>query len=82
MWATTHPFAQTRYPRLTSPETIKAACLADRHVMRLDGRDFDDAVASELSRRLWVCIINPRFEEIIMGTRFRELIAGKMAVPA
>jgi hypothetical protein len=70
MWATTHPFAQTKYRRLSRhadglPEEIETACVS--HAARLGEYRFDPAIADELGKRLWLCIVNPRVEEMMMS---------------
>lgn len=74
MWVTTHPFAQTLYTRLTTAEQIKTACEAHPH--RLGDHEFDMSIAQQLAPRLWLSIVNPRVEEMMMGPKLRKAVIG------
>lgn len=79
MWATTHPFAQTNYSKLTTEGEIKDACTSETHKERLGGHDYDSDLGAELAKRLWLVILNDRMEEMIMGTELRKAVAARMA---
>lgn len=74
MWATTHPFAQTSYTALTTADRIKAAC--ETHAYRLGDHVFDMSIAEQLAPRLWLAIVNPRVEEMMMGRMLRRAVLG------
>lgn len=74
MWATTHPFAQNTYTQLTTAERIKSAC--ETHVERLGEHEFDMTIAQQLAPRLWLSIVNPRVEEMMMGQKLRRAVVG------
>lgn len=74
MWATTHPFAQTAYTTLTKAERIKSAC--ETHADRLGDHEFDMSIAEQLAPRLWLAIVNPRVEEMMMGRMLRRAVLG------
>jgi hypothetical protein len=76
MWATTHPFAQTNFSKLTTSEEIKAAC--DAHSARLGTHTFDQSIADQLARRLWLAIVNSRVREMIMGRELRKAVAARL----
>jgi hypothetical protein len=76
MWATTHPFAVTTYSKLASAEQIVAGCAT--HPERLGGHPVDNGIAEQLARRLWLAIINPRVEEMIMGVELRKAVAARL----
>jgi hypothetical protein len=80
MWATTHPFAQRDYMKLTSVEFIQRAC--SEHASRLGGKQFDPKMAQVLSERLWLSIVNPRVEEMMPGMAIRGFVAAKYATRA
>jgi hypothetical protein len=74
MWATTHPFALNTYTQLTTAERIRAAC--ETHVDRLGEHQFDMTIAQQLAPRLWLSIVNPRVEEMMMGQQLRKAVVG------
>jgi hypothetical protein len=74
MWATTHPFAQTTYTQLTTANRIKTACEA--HPERLGEHEFEMSTAQQLAARLWLSIVNPRVEEMMMGPKLRKAVVG------
>jgi hypothetical protein len=74
MWATTHPFAQNSYTALTTADQIKAACV--KHPDRLGDETFDMSIAEQLASRLWLAIVNPRVEEMMMGLPLRKAVRG------
>lgn len=74
MWATTHPFAQTSYKVLTTAEQIRLAC--EKYPERLGDETFDMSVAAQLASRLWLAIVNPRVEEMMMGLPLRKAVRG------
>ena len=75
MWATTHPFAQSEYTKLTSVARIQRGCEA--HPKRLAGETYDESIAKQLTERLWLSIINPRVEEMMPGTKIRQAVAAQ-----
>jgi hypothetical protein len=75
MWATTHPFALNDYTNLTSVSRIRRGCQA--HPTRLGGETFDGSIAEQLSKRLWLSIVNPRVEEMMPGADIREAVAAR-----
>lgn len=74
MWATTHPFSQTAYRELTTADRIESACKA--HAGRLGGEEFDMSIAQQLAPRLWLSIVNPRVEEMMMGKVLRSAVVA------
>lgn len=76
MWATTHPFAQTHWGRLTSAPAIAAAC--EQHPRRLSSQAYDSAMGSALSPRLWLAVVHDRTNELIMGTELRKAVVGRL----
>lgn len=76
MWATTHPFSQTKFLNLTSADEIKTACASPSHQSRLGGEDFDQNRADVLAERLWLCIVNKRVEEMMMGRELLGVVAS------
>lgn len=76
MWATTHPFAQTNYTKLTTAEQIKAAC--EKHPDRLGDHAFDLSIAEQVASRLWLAIVNGRVQEMIMGVELRKAVVGRI----
>lgn len=76
MWATTHPFAQTNFSKLTKAEQIQRAC--ETHSTRLGGQDFDPTIAEQLESRLWISIVNDRVEEMIMGRELQKAVVAKL----
>jgi hypothetical protein len=76
MWATTHPFAQSSYMKLTTTERIAQACNA--HSDRLGDHEFDASTAEQLATRLWLAIVNPRVEEMIMGLALRKAVVAQI----
>lgn len=76
MWATTHPFAQGSYGKLTTPERIATAC--DQHKERLEDHTFELSIAEQLAKRLWLAIVNPRVEEMIMGLELQKAVRAKI----
>lgn len=74
MWATTHPFAQTAYMQLTTADRIRRAC--ETHRERLGDHAFEMSTAQQLAPRLWLSIINPRVEEMMMGPNLRKAVLG------
>lgn len=80
MWVTTHPFAQTRYSKLTTDESIRASVTGE-HAGRLNGHAYDEDLGRELAKRLWLCIVSDRMlEEMRMGRRFVALVQQEMAL--
>ncbi len=67
-------FAQTRYAALTTAEQIKTAC--EQHPDRLGDEPFEMSIAEQLAPRLWLAIINPRVEEMMMGLALRKAVVG------
>ena len=76
MWATTHPFGQTNYTKLTTAGGIATACEA--HSERLARHAFDGTIAEQLAGRLWLAIINPRVEEMIMGRELQKAVTAQI----
>jgi hypothetical protein len=76
MWATTHPFAQTNYAKLTTAEQVKTACLA--HSDRLGDEEFEMSIAEQLAPRLWLAIVNQRVEEMMMGLELRKAVVARI----
>jgi hypothetical protein len=76
MWATTHPFAVTNYVNLTTEPQIRSACT--RHAGRLGGQAYDESTARQLERRLWLAIVNPRVEEMVMGTELQKAVVSRI----
>jgi hypothetical protein len=75
MWATTHPFAQTDYVRLTTASRVTRGCQA--HPERLGEHRFDESIAEQLSERLWLSIVNSRVEEMMPGIEIRQVVAAR-----
>jgi hypothetical protein len=76
MWVTTHPFAQTNYVKLTTAAQVAAAC--GQHAERLGNHPFDPSIADQVADRLWLAIVNPRVEEMIMGSELQKAVAAKI----
>ncbi len=76
MWVTTHPFAQTNYVKLTTSDQVSAAC--NQHSDRLGDHTFDQSTADQLSKRLWLAIVNPRVDEMIMGRELQKAVTAKI----
>lgn len=68
MWVTWHPFSQSKFLQLCDAGEIEQACV--RHDEYLAGRAFNHAFAETLARRLWLLIVNPRQEEMMMSRAF------------
>lgn len=78
MWATTHPFLVTEWAHLREWETIRDACQMAEHQPRLNGNALDESVARELASRLWICVVNDRVDEMIMGDELLKALRGAM----
>jgi hypothetical protein len=79
MWVTTHPFAVTKFAKLTDEPTIADACASEKHRTRLGQSTYDTALGELLAKRLWLVIVNGRMlEEMVMGDELRAAVLGKM----
>ena len=79
MWATTHPFSQNTFAKLTDEATIAEACAHETHKTRLGSDSYDPALSDLLSGRLWLVVVNDRMlEEMIMGDELRAAVLGRM----
>jgi hypothetical protein len=58
MWVTTHPFEQTAWPQLTTPDRIKEALEKDPDA--LGGEEVSLSTLSLVSERLWVLVMHER----------------------
>lgn len=79
MWATTHPFLVSRWTDLCSVDLIRESCLEDRHKAILGEQEFDPDTAEKLASRLWICVVNDRIEEMMMGPALYRNLKGAMA---
>ncbi|MEU7905294.1 hypothetical protein [Actinoplanes sp. NPDC049118] len=64
MWLTTHPFAQTKWARLRSPEEI-AEALA-KHPEALADRKLDNDLLARVASRLWLIPLHDRHRELLL----------------
>lgn len=65
MWVTTHPFAQTDWPKLTNRETIAEAVRDDTSGL-LNGEDVDEEILDLLATRVWLLVLNERQHELTL----------------
>jgi hypothetical protein len=78
MWATTHPFLVGTFLELRGKEKIKAACEDEDLKERLGDVEYDDDVAEALSQRLWLCVVNDRLKDMLMGVELLIALKGQM----
>jgi hypothetical protein len=63
MWATWHPFSQTKWPRLTSEEEIRDALRAHPEMAR---NSVDEQIVRRVAQRLWLVPMHRRQDELLM----------------
>jgi hypothetical protein len=66
IWATTHPFAQSNWPTLTSAATIQSA--AENHPHLAGDAPFDQQIGQSLAERIWLLVLSEKQEEIMLTT--------------
>jgi hypothetical protein len=76
MWATTHPFAVSRFSSLTTADHILHACAANPG--RLGTCEPDRSIAEQLAPRLWIAIVNSRVDEMIMGLELQKAVVSRL----
>ncbi|HZJ48849.1 MAG TPA: hypothetical protein VFD97_07430 [Acidimicrobiia bacterium] len=64
MWVTTHPFDQTAWPTLTSPERIKKALDKDPGACGEGGPDL--STLSLVSNRVWLLVLHERQNNLLL----------------
>jgi hypothetical protein len=63
MWATWHPFSQTKWRRLTSEEEIGSALRAHPEI---SGDSVDREIVRRVAERLWLVPMHRRQDELLM----------------
>ena len=76
MWVTYHPFAQTKWPKLTKKANIREALLAyPKYLGTTDGlptgtvRGLDEDVVDLLTQRLWILVFNEKQERLMLSPK-------------
>lgn len=64
-WVTSHPFSQSKWPKLTASEEIREALKTHPEV--LDGRGIEEDLVRTVASRLWLLVRHERQEEITMS---------------
>jgi hypothetical protein len=64
MWLTTHPFSQTKWPKLRTTSEIAEAL--KKHPEALAGRDVDNDLLAKVSSRLWLIPVHDRHRELVL----------------
>jgi hypothetical protein len=65
MWVTGHPFAQSKWPKLTRRKEIKAAVAAHPHL--LGGAEIDEDMVELVRDRLWLMVTHHRQAELLLS---------------
>lgn len=81
MWVTTHPFAVTKWPQLTSREQILAAIEKDDRKSKtegktntLGGQPVNDTILSAVADRIWLFVLNKRQHDLVLTPRELALV--------
>lgn len=77
MWITRHPFDQTAWVSLTSPERMKRA-LEKHHPEVLDGEAINADLLATVSERLWLLVLHKRQEELMLTAEELSLVESKL----
>lgn len=65
MWVTSHPFDQSKWPKLTSRSSIQAAL--EKHPEYLgEGGNIDEDIVERLSKRLWLLVFSEKQQDQLM----------------
>lgn len=64
MWLTTHPFSQSKWPKLRTTTEIAEAL--KKHPEALAGRVVDNELLAKVSSRLWLIPVHDRHRELVL----------------
>ena len=64
IWATTHPFSQTNWSKLTTPISVEAA--VKKYSQYVGDAPFDHSLAQILSERIWLLVLSEKQEQIML----------------
>jgi hypothetical protein len=64
-WVTSHPFSQSKWPKLTASDEIREALKI--YPDALDGRHVEEDLVRTVASRLWLLVRHERQEEITMS---------------
>lgn len=82
IWITWHPFSQTDWPKLCTPEYVKKGLLTEKNRKRVFDTDEETAAAglieadllTEVSDRMWLLVLNEKQERLVITSEHRALI--------
>lgn len=65
MWVTTHPFSQSKWPKLATREQIEEVLNGPEKAV-LGGKPIDPAILTLVSNRIWLLMLNKRQHELAL----------------
>lgn len=76
MWVTTHPFEQTVWATLTSPDRVAAAL--GKHPEVLGGTQATPSLLATVSERLWLLVMHRRQENLMLTAQELALVEAQL----
>jgi hypothetical protein len=78
MWITWHPFDQTKWRNLCTKDEVLHALKNEGKQYLNDDSEIDDTIISSLVSRLWLIVLSPRQEDLIMSDEYLGIIRRYM----